>query len=47
MPTSALPPVPIMNPTVPSPISTGMMRLTAANGVLPVKFDTNRPSTTL
>ena len=42
----ALPPAPNMKPTVPSIISTGMIKLTAAKGVLPTKFDTKKPSTT-
>lgn len=33
--TIALPPVPIISPTVPIIIITGIIRLTAANGVLP------------
>lgn len=35
---SALPPVPNMKPTMPRIISTGMMKLTAAKAVLPVKL---------
>ena len=45
--TSAEPPVPSMNPTAPSTISRGIIRLMAANGVLPTKLDTKMPSTTL
>ena len=44
--TMALPPVPIINPTEPSIITTGIIRLTAANASLPTKLDTNTPSTT-
>ena len=44
--TSALPPVPIMNPTPPSIIRNGITRFTEANAVLPTKFDTKYPSTT-
>ena len=45
--TSALPPVPNMKPTELRSISTGMVKLTAANGTLPTKLDTKNPSTTL
>ena len=43
---SAPPPVPNINPTQPRIISTGIIRLTAANEVLPTKLETNKPSTT-
>ena len=43
---SALPPVPNMKPGQPRIIRTGMMKLTAAKGVLPAKFETKKPSTT-
>ena len=46
MDTSALPPVPIIKPTDPNIMSTGIMRLTAANESLPTQFDTKIPSTT-
>ena len=42
----ALPPEPIIKPSALIIISTGIMKLTAANGVFPTKFDTNRPSIT-
>ena len=42
----ALPPAPNINPTVPSIISTGMIKFTAAKGGLPTKLDTKKPSTT-
>ena len=35
METTALPPVPAMNPRVPTPISTGITRFSAAKGVFP------------
>ena len=44
--TSALPPVPKINPMVERIIRNGIMRLTAANGVFPAKLDTKYPSTT-
>ena len=44
--TSAAPPVPNIKPTQPRIISTGMMKLTAAKGVLPAKLDTKKPSKT-
>ena len=44
--TSAEPPVPNMKPTVDSIIRNGIIRLIAANGVLPAKLDTKKPSTT-
>ena len=44
--TRAVPPVPIMNPIPPRIIMNGMMRLMAAKGVLPIKLETNSPSTT-
>ena len=45
--TRAAPPVPNMNPTDPSAMTSGNTRFTAASASLPAKFDTNRPSTTL
>ena len=42
----ALPPVPNINPMAPTTIRNGIMKLTAANGVFPTKFDTKYPSTT-
>lgn len=45
--TTALPPVPIRKPTVPIPMSSGIIRLIAANEVLPAKLETKKPSTTL
>ena len=47
MDTTALPPVPAMNPMVPTPISTGITRFSAAKGVFPTKLDTKNPSTIL
>ena len=47
METTALPPVPAMNPMVPTPISTGITRFRAAKGVFPTKLDTKKPSTML
>lgn len=44
--TSALPPVPTMKPMPPSIIMNGIIRFIAANGILPTKLETNRPSTT-
>ena len=43
---SAPPPVPNRNPAPPSSMRSGMMKLTAANAVFPVKFETKNPSTT-
>ena len=43
---SALPPVPNIKPMEPRIIRNGMMKLTAAKGVLPTKFETKNPSTT-
>ena len=47
MATYALPPVPNISPMAPVIIMAGQIRLSAANGVVPVKFDTNSPSTML
>ena len=47
MATRALPPVPNMRPIAPVIIMAGQIRLRAAKGVVPVKFDTNRPSAIL
>ena len=47
MATRALPPVPNMRPIAPVIIMAGQIRLRAAKGVVPVKFDTNRPSAML
>ena len=44
--TSALPPVPIINPIEPNIIIAGIIRLTDANALLPATFDINSPSTT-
>ena len=44
--TSAVPPVPIIKPIPPSTMINGMIRLIAANGVLPAKLETKSPSTT-
>ena len=44
--TSAHPPVPNINPTVPKIISAGIIKFTAANPSEPTMFDTNIPSTT-
>ena len=44
---SAPPPVPIIKPMEPMTMRKGMMRLTAAKGVLPTKLETKKPSTTL
>ena len=44
--TMALPPVPIINPTEPSIIIIGIIRLTAAKASLPTQFETKTPSTT-
>ena len=44
--TSAVPPVPNIMPAVERIIKNGMMRLTAAKGVLPAKLETKNPSTT-
>ena len=46
MPIRALPPVPNIKPAHPKIISMGMIKLTAAKGVLPAKLDTKNPSTT-
>ena len=46
METRALPPVPIMKPMEPNIMQRGIMRLMAAKGVLPAKFETKIPSTT-
>ena len=43
---SALPPVPNMNPMEPRIIRNGIIKLTAAKGVFPTKFETKKPSTT-
>ena len=44
--TIALPPVPIINPTVTMPIKKGIIKLIAAKCVFPTKLETNKPSTT-
>ena len=44
--TMALPPVPNINPTAASSIRKGIIKFTAAKGVLPAKLDTKNPSTT-
>jgi len=44
---SALPPAPIISPTEANTITTGQMMFTAASAVLPMKFDTKMPSTTV
>ena len=44
--TSALPPVPNINPTPPNIITNGIIKFIAAKGVFPTKFETNSPSTT-
>ncbi len=43
---SATPPVPNRKPAALSIITTGMMKLSAVNAILPAKFDTKSPSTT-
>ena len=45
--TSAAPPVPNMKPMEPRAMANGYTRFTAASASLPVKLDTNRPSTML
>ncbi|CRH93834.1 Uncharacterised protein [Chlamydia trachomatis] len=44
--TSALPPVPIINPNPPTINKNGIMIFIAANEVFPTKLDTKSPSTT-
>ena len=45
--TSADPPVPTIRPSAPMSMIAGQMTLSAAKAVVPTKFDTNSPSTTL
>ena len=45
--TTALPPVPAIKPIDATAIRTGKVRLMAAKGVVPTKFETKNPSTML